>query len=135
MDDGWVDAAGVDEVPEGRARVVCIAGQERVAVFRHEDSYSALSNVCAHQGGPLGEGRIVDGCVTCPWHGYQYLPGSGQSPPPYTERIATYEVRVRGERVEVRATALPPGTPVAPARRVCAAAMTARGARRAKDEE
>jgi RNA polymerase sigma factor (sigma-70 family) len=25
-------------------------------------------------GGPLGEGRIQDGCITCPWHGWQYSP-------------------------------------------------------------
>ena len=35
---------------------------------------SALSNVCQHQNGPLGEGRIVNDCVVCPWHGYEYLP-------------------------------------------------------------
>ena len=122
--DGWVDAAGVDEIPDGRAKVVHLAHGEPVAVFRHEDSFSAITNVCAHQGGPLGEGRIVSGCVTCPWHGYQYLAHNGQSPPPYTEKIATYEVRVRGERVEVRAQALPPGTPVEPAR--CARAAAAK---------
>jgi nitrite reductase/ring-hydroxylating ferredoxin subunit len=30
------------------------------------------------QNGPLGEGRIVDGCITCPWHGYQYRPDTGR---------------------------------------------------------
>lgn len=125
-EDGWVDAAGVDEIAEARAKVVCLAGRERVAVFRFKDAFSAISNVCAHQGGPLGEGKIVGGCVTCPWHGYQYLPHNGQSPPPYTEKVPTYEVRVRGDRVEVRAAALAPGTPVEPARRVCTRAEAAR---------
>lgn len=120
--DAWVDAAGIDEIADRRAKVVCIAGHERIALFRFNDSFSAISNVCAHQGGPLGEGRIIDGCVTCPWHGYQYLPHNGQSPPPFTEKIHTYEVRVRGNRVEVRDTPLPPGTPVPPAPRACAAA-------------
>ncbi len=55
---------------------------ERIAVFRQGTKVSALSNVCRHQNGPLGEGRIVDGCVTCPWHGYQYHPDTGVSPPP-----------------------------------------------------
>ncbi len=124
--DGWVDAAGVDEISEARAKVVCIAGQERIAVFRFNDAFSAISNVCAHQGGPLGEGKVVGGCVTCPWHGYQYLPQNGQSPPPYTEKVPTYEVRVRGDRVEVRASALPAGTPVEPAKRSCSKAEAAR---------
>ena len=43
----------------------------------------ALSNVCRHQGGPLGEGRILAGCLTCPWHGYQYHVEDGCSPPPF----------------------------------------------------
>lgn len=111
----WIDAAGLAEIPRDRAKIVRVEGCEHIALFRHEAGFSAVSNVCAHQGGPLGEGKVVDGCITCPWHGYQYLPHNGQSPPPFTEKIATYEVRVRGDRVEVRAKALPPGTPVQPA--------------------
>jgi nitrite reductase/ring-hydroxylating ferredoxin subunit/DMSO/TMAO reductase YedYZ heme-binding membrane subunit len=114
--EGWIDAAPVNDIPDGRARVVCPARGEKIAVFREGDAYSAVANACAHQGGPLGEGKIVNGCITCPWHGYQYLPGNGQSPPPYTEKIPTYQVRVRGGMVQVRPDPLPPGTPVTPAR-------------------
>lgn len=113
--DGWVDVAAANDIPEGRAVVFKIKGCERIAVFKHEGRVSAVSNVCAHQAGPLGEGKIVDGCITCPWHGYQYRPESGQSPPPYTEKIPTYAVRIRGQRVEVDPTPLPPGTPAEPA--------------------
>jgi nitrite reductase/ring-hydroxylating ferredoxin subunit len=114
-DDGWVEACRVDEIPEKRARIVMVGG-ERVAVFRYDGCVSAISNVCKHQGGPLGEGKIVDGCVTCPWHGYQYRPQNGQSPPPFTDRIATYRVRVVAGRVQIDPRALLPGTPVEPAR-------------------
>jgi nitrite reductase/ring-hydroxylating ferredoxin subunit len=88
------------DIPENGARIVTTGGK-RIAVFRHDGRLSALSNVCAHQGGPLGEGRIIDGCVTCPWHGYQYLPDTGEAPPPFTERVATYNVRVVDGNVEV----------------------------------
>jgi sulfoxide reductase heme-binding subunit YedZ len=93
-----------------------MVGTERVAVVRHTGGISCVSNVCRHQGGPLGEGRIVDGCLTCPWHGYQYLPESGSSPPPFTEKIPTYRVRVVGGRVQVHRTANAPGihVPAAP---------------------
>ncbi|CAE7758274.1 nasE [Symbiodinium sp. CCMP2592] len=111
----WIDIGLVNDFPMDQGRVVCIANQERVAIFRHKDGISALSNVCAHQAGPLGEGRIVNGCVTCPWHGYQYHADNGQSPPPYTERIPTYELRVEGERVLLNPEPNPPGTPVTPA--------------------
>ena len=36
------------------------AGGERVAVFRHQGKINAVSNVCQHQNGPLGEGQVVD---------------------------------------------------------------------------
>jgi sulfoxide reductase heme-binding subunit YedZ len=113
--DGFVDVGSVDDIPENRAKVVCIAGRERIAVFKYDGKVSAVSNVCAHQGGPLGEGKIVDGCITCPWHGYQYRPGDGCSPPPFTEKIATYEVRVKGRRVLVNPEGKAKGTAVSPA--------------------
>jgi sulfoxide reductase heme-binding subunit YedZ len=113
VEDGWVDAGPVDDIPEGGARIVC-AG-ERIAVFRYDGKISAVSNVCRHQNGPLGEGRVIDGCITCPWHGYQYLPGNGRSPAPFTEKVETFDVRVTGGRVFVNPEAHEPGTPVEPA--------------------
>jgi nitrite reductase/ring-hydroxylating ferredoxin subunit len=77
---------------------------------------SAISNVCQHQNGPLGEGRIIDGCVTCPWHGYQYLPDSGASPPPFTEKVPTFRTRVVDGKVLLDPCPLAPGTRVEPAR-------------------
>jgi methionine sulfoxide reductase heme-binding subunit len=112
----WIDIGTVDEVPLNRAKVVCLKARERIAVFKHEGGISAVSNVCVHQGGPLGEGKIVDGCITCPWHGYQYLPHNGQSPPPFTEKIPTYQVRIEGKRILLNPDPLPPGTPVEPTR-------------------
>ncbi len=114
-DSPWVDIGAVSEIPEDRARTVCLQQAERIAVFRHDGKISAISNVCAHQNGPLGEGKIVDGCVTCPWHGYQYHAHNGQSPPPFTEKVPTYRVCVKGDRVLVDPNPLPPGTPVEPA--------------------
>ncbi|HTS88506.1 MAG TPA: Rieske 2Fe-2S domain-containing protein [Gemmatimonadales bacterium] len=113
--EGWVEVARVRDIPEGRARVATVGG-ERVAVFRYEGRVSCVSNVCQHQNGPLGEGRIVDGCITCPWHGYQYSPDSGRSPPPFTEMIPTFNVRILEGRVFVYRTPNPPGTRVEPAR-------------------
>ncbi|MEM9486749.1 MAG: Rieske 2Fe-2S domain-containing protein, partial [Cyanobacteria bacterium P01_F01_bin.116] len=68
-----------------------------------------------HQNGPLGEGKVIDGCITCPWHGYQYLPDCGASPPPFHEKVPTFDVKVQGDRIFVRAIPNPAGTPVTPA--------------------
>ena len=112
---GWLQVGSYDNIKPGRAAVVCTPGGERIAVFRHDGKISAMANVCSHQNGPLGEGKIVDGCVTCPWHGYQYLPHNGQSPPPFTEKVPTYTVRIEGRMIYVDPDPLPAGTPVAPA--------------------
>lgn len=110
----WVDVCAVDDIGENRGKVVKVAG-ERLAVFRYDGKVSALSNVCQHQNGPLGEGRVVDGLVVCPWHGYQYKPDCGASPAPFTEKIPTFRVRVEGGRVLVDPRPNLPGTHVEPA--------------------
>lgn len=110
----WLTVGRPEDISEGRARILAPKDGERIAVFRDGDRIYAVSNVCRHQGGPLGEGRIVDGCITCPWHGFQYRPEDGQSPPPFTEKIATYATRFQGGVIQVRATPNPPGTPQAP---------------------
>jgi len=113
--DGFVDVCGADEIPEKRAVIVSVSG-ERVAVFRYDGKVSAISNVCQHQNGPLGEGRIIDGCVTCPWHGYQYRPEDGASPAPFPEKVPTFCAQVRDGRVLVHPRPNLPGTRVEPAR-------------------
>ena len=111
--EGWLPVGPPLSIPDKGARIVAAAGGERIAVFRDGDEIGALTNLCAHQNGPLGEGRITDGCVTCPWHGYQYRLRDGCAPPPFTERLVTYRVRVKGGIVEVDPRPLPPGTPAA----------------------
>lgn len=109
--DGWVAVGPATSIPEQRAQIIHAAG-ERIAVFRYDGQVSALSNVCQHQNGPLGEGRIIDGCVTCPWHGYQYKPHDGRSPAPFTEKVPTFRVKVVDGVVYVDPTPLPAGTAV-----------------------
>jgi nitrite reductase/ring-hydroxylating ferredoxin subunit/DMSO/TMAO reductase YedYZ heme-binding membrane subunit len=112
--DNFIFACKVEDIPEKRARIIPIGG-ERVAVFLYDGKVSAVSNVCRHQNGPLGEGKILDGCITCPWHGYQYQPHNGRAPAPFKEKVETYVVRVHDGEVWVSAHANAPGTEVHPA--------------------
>jgi nitrite reductase/ring-hydroxylating ferredoxin subunit/DMSO/TMAO reductase YedYZ heme-binding membrane subunit len=111
--DGWIPVGPPRSIPDKAARIVAAPGGERIAVFRDGSRVGALTNLCAHQNGPLGEGRIIDGCVTCPWHGFQYRLEDGRAPPPFTEVLETYPVRLRNGIVEVDPHPLPPGTPAA----------------------
>lgn len=116
VEEGWIKVCGALDIPDGCARVVAPEGGERIAVFRRGAEVFALSNVCRHQGGPLGEGRIVDGCVVCPWHGFQYRPEDGRSPPPFTEKVSTYRTRIIDGTVFVHPDASEPGAATAPSR-------------------
>jgi sulfoxide reductase heme-binding subunit YedZ len=105
----FVKICAVNEIAENREKVVTL-GKERIAIFKYDQKLSAISNVCKHQNGPLGEGKIVDGCITCPWHGYQYLPHNGSSPPPFKEKVATYDVKIISDEVWVNPVPYPEGT-------------------------
>lgn len=107
--EGFVYVCNVDEIKDSRAKIFCI-DEERIAVYLHNDKLYAVHNVCKHQGGPLGEGKILDGCITCPWHGYQYLPQNGQSPPPFKEKVSTYDVKVIKNKVWLNPLAFAEGT-------------------------
>jgi DMSO/TMAO reductase YedYZ heme-binding membrane subunit/nitrite reductase/ring-hydroxylating ferredoxin subunit len=101
--DGWIDVCAPEDIPDQRAVIAPLPNGERIAVFREGAKVLAVTNVCRHQNGPLGEGRIIKGCITCPWHGWQYDAETGVSPPPYTEVIETHDVRLsRLGRVFVR---------------------------------
>ncbi len=107
----WVEVGRWQDIENNRAITVCVGNDERVAVFRYDNNkLCAVSNVCKHQNGPLGEGKIIDGCITCPWHGYQYRPLDGCSPPPFTEKIATYQLKLQGDMINLNPTPFTAGT-------------------------
>lgn len=64
--------ANVEDIPEGTGIIVSAPDGTEIALFKKGSEILALENTCPHQGGPLGEGTIEDGCVTCPWHGWQF---------------------------------------------------------------
>lgn len=107
----WVDVGHWHKIANNSAKIIDITGGERVAVFRYDNNkIAAVSNVCQHQNGPLGEGCVIDGLITCPWHGFQYQPEDGCSPAPFTEKIPTYKLKMDGDQILLNTTALPPGT-------------------------
>lgn len=113
--EGFYDVCALEEIPDDGAKGVFIEDQN-IAIFKYDQQISAVNNVCRHQMGPLAEGKIVDGCITCPWHGYQYLPANGQSPPPFQEKLETYATKVLKNRVWVNPQPNPEGTYIEPAK-------------------
>jgi nitrite reductase/ring-hydroxylating ferredoxin subunit/uncharacterized membrane protein len=98
----WSDACAEGDVLEDGMTHAQVDGVD-VVLLRRGGQIFALANRCAHRGGPLNEGQLVDGCVECPWHGSRYRVDDGsveRGPSPYPQPI--YDVRVVGGRVEVR---------------------------------
>lgn len=81
------------ELPEGTPTKAKL-GINNLVLVRQGETIFALHDQCAHAGGPLSEGSIVDGCVECPWHGSRYQLTDGhlrRGPSVYDQ--PTYEVR------------------------------------------
>jgi nitrite reductase/ring-hydroxylating ferredoxin subunit/uncharacterized membrane protein len=82
-------------IPEGRP-IKAKLGINQLVLVRQGDRILALHDVCAHAGGPLNEGRVVDGAIECPWHYSRYRLTDGevlQGPSVYHQ--PAYEVRAR----------------------------------------
>ena len=98
----WTPVLDADEVPEGRA-VGADVGGVRLLLVRDGSEVRALAARCTHRGGPLDEGDVADGCVTCPWHGSRFELATGDiARGPATSPQPAYETRVVAGRVEVR---------------------------------
>lgn len=113
VDEGFLFVSELEDIKPNRARVVTVAN-ESIAVFKYNGKLSAVDNACKHQNGPLGEGKIIDGCITCPWHGYQYKPQDGCAPEPFTEKLHTYDLKLKDGKVYVNPNPKPEGTHIEP---------------------
>lgn len=101
--ENWVDALGADDVVQGRLNVADAGGVPVLVTRTLDGTIVAYANRCTHRGGPLHEGEVVDGCVRCPLHGSEFSLRDGSViHGPATRPQPAYEVRVHGDRVEVR---------------------------------
>lgn len=85
------------------------AGINDLVVVRIGDTVHAMHDVCAHAGGPLHEGRVVDGCIECPWHAsrFRLVDGIAKQGPTVYDQPA-YEIRnAEAGGYEVRRVATP----------------------------
>ncbi|MFT3691420.1 nitrite reductase small subunit NirD [Paenirhodobacter sp.] len=96
---GFIDIGALEDIPRQGARVVK-TGAGCVAIFRTmEDEVFALDDRCPHRGGPLSEGIVHGGRVTCPLHNWVFDLNSGEAQGADEGRVATHAVRVEAGRV------------------------------------
>lgn len=93
----YVRVGTVSEVPQGGAEVFDVEDR-KIAVYRLEDGYYAIDDLCTHDGGPLAQGDVDGDQVICPRHGARFSIKTGAALTfPAITPVDTYPVRIEGE--------------------------------------
>jgi nitrite reductase/ring-hydroxylating ferredoxin subunit/uncharacterized membrane protein len=101
IEPGWHHLAPLADLPEGKP-VRKMVGEVPVVAVRTGDQVQVLADRCSHMSGPLSEGQMADGCLTCPWHGSVFRLADGSvARGPATAPQPTFQARVVGETVQV----------------------------------
>jgi len=95
-----VRVADVDELADGQARVVEVAGRT-VALFNVGGRLYAMDNECAHRGGPLGEGDLEGQLVVCPWHAWRWDVTTGRNANNPAVTMTCYPVHAEADGIFV----------------------------------
>jgi phenylpropionate dioxygenase-like ring-hydroxylating dioxygenase large terminal subunit len=96
----WHVVASIEDLPEGKP-VAARLLDEDIVLWRVGESVHAWRDLCAHRGTRLSLGKIEDGALRCPYHGWTYnengqcirFPAHPTQKPPATARAQVYEVR------------------------------------------
>jgi nitrite reductase/ring-hydroxylating ferredoxin subunit/uncharacterized membrane protein len=101
VEPGWHHLVAAAELPEGKP-VRRMVGEVPVVAIRSGGRVYVLADRCAHMSGPLSDGELAGGCVTCPWHGSRFQLADGSVVRgPATAPQPAFETRVREGMVEV----------------------------------
>jgi nitrite reductase/ring-hydroxylating ferredoxin subunit len=94
----WTDLGALAEL-EASGKMVARTGGRQVLILKTEAGLFACPNRCPHEGYPLSEGVLTDGCVlTCNWHNWKFDLDSGETLVG-GDRLTLYPVRVEDGRV------------------------------------
>ncbi len=90
----------VHDVPQGEGKVLAV-GRRIIAVFRAQDRFFAVDDVCPHMGASLAGGYVENDTVTCPWHAWRFRLTDGAWADNPRIKIGCYPVRLVGDEIQV----------------------------------
>jgi len=96
----WIDAAGIEQLPEGGRLLLRLDGCE-IAMFNVQGDLYAIDDLCPHAGGSLLVGQLDGTTLTCASHGLRFDLASGCMPDGAGLKLRTYPLRLRRHRIEV----------------------------------
>ncbi|MFN6519566.1 MAG: NifU family protein [Nostoc sp. CreGUA01] len=97
----WIKVATQELVPESSVLAVQLAGTSLI-LYRQGVKFSCYRNACAHLGNPLQEGKVENGILTCPYHGFQYNLETGECLTVPDVSLQSYPVKIKGDKVFVK---------------------------------
>ena len=74
-------------------------GEDRYAICNVDGAIHALAGICPHRGGPLGQGAVIGGQLTCPWHAWEFDCRTGAHDYNPDVTVPTFAVQVVGDDI------------------------------------
>jgi len=97
----WHDLGPVEALASKPVQEIRV-DKTTLAVTCKDGAFGAISGVCNHVGGPLGQGRLDGDYVVCPWHQYKFHWRTGEGEPGFEEdRVPRHETKVENGRLFV----------------------------------
>jgi nitrite reductase/ring-hydroxylating ferredoxin subunit/uncharacterized membrane protein len=101
VEPGWQHLMPAADLPEGKP-VRRLLGEVPVVAVRAGGAVYVLADRCSHMSGPLSDGELADGCLTCPWHGSVFRIADGSvARGPATAPQPAFEVRETGGAIQI----------------------------------
>ena len=96
----WIEIAKTTDIASGTGKEFTVENRI-VALFHVDGQFHAIDGICAHAGGPVGDGAVTGCLVTCPWHGWQYDVTTGAMCLNDQIRLESFPVKVEGDAIMV----------------------------------
>jgi nitrite reductase/ring-hydroxylating ferredoxin subunit len=104
MSENWHPLGHISELKRRELAQVSV-GRVRLSLSCVDGDFAAVSGVCNHAGGPLGEGRLAGEYIVCPWHNWKYHRRTGEGEPGFGEdRVPRHDLREEDGKLYVNLT-------------------------------
>lgn len=98
----FVPVASVADIPDP-GKLTAEVEDRIVVVFHVDGKFHCIDDVCTHDGGPLGEGKLSDHQIACPRHGAKFDIRTGEVlTMPATQDTVAHEVKIEGDKVLIK---------------------------------
>ena len=99
--ENWTSLGSVAELKKKPLQQIAVADKKLALSFK-DGEFAALSGVCNHVGGPLGNGTLEGDYVVCPWHYYKFHRKTGLGEPGYEDdKVPMYKLKIEGDQLFV----------------------------------